>query len=84
MANGGDPNDSKKVVRKRKMLALLNPFGGGGRAVAKWNQVKPIFSLAHIEVILRHTERRNHAFDIVKNELETGDYDGIISISGDG
>ena len=30
------------------------------------------------------TERAGHAYDIVNNEIRPGDYDGIITVSGDG
>ena len=43
-----------------------------------------MFDLCHIDVQLKHTERAGHAFDIAKDELKVGDYDGIITISGDG
>lgn len=39
---------------------------------------------AHVEVTLRHTERRMHAFEIAKDEVAIGEWDGIFCISGDG
>ena len=75
--------DGEKPPR-RKILALLNPFGGRGRAPAKWEIALEILNLAHLDVTLRPTERAMHAYDIVKDELMIGDYDVIVTISGDG
>ena len=63
---------------------MLNPFGGRGLAPRKWEEAKQLFDHCHIDVQLKHTERAGHAFDIGKDELKPGDYDGIITISGDG
>ncbi len=30
------------------------------------------------------TERAGHAYDMVNHELQPGDYDGIVTVSGDG
>ena len=64
-------------------MALLNPFGGQGLAPRKWLVAKEIFDLSHIDVTLKHTERAMHAFEITK-ELQPGEYDCVITISGDG
>jgi hypothetical protein len=39
-AYGGDPTDCEKVVEKKRILALLNPYGGAGKAPKKWAQAK--------------------------------------------
>ena len=38
-AYGADPTDFEKVVPKKRILALLNPFGGGGKAPKKWKNI---------------------------------------------
>ena len=43
-----------------------------------------MLDFAHVDIVIKHTEKRNHAFEIIKNELKIGQYDGIIAISGDG
>ena len=83
-AYGGDPNIKDLEPPKKRVLALLNPFGGMGLAPRKWQTAKEILDLAHIDITLKETERAKHAFDILKNELQPGDYDGIITVSGDG
>jgi sphingosine kinase len=39
---------------------------------------------AHVDIKLVRTERAGHAYDIVSHEINPGDYDGIITVSGDG
>ena len=39
---------------------------------------------AHISMNVIMTERAGHAYDIVNKELKPGDYDGIVTVSGDG
>lgn len=39
---------------------------------------------AHVEINLIMTERAGHAYEMVNHELKPGDYDGIITVSGDG
>lgn len=50
----------------------MNPFGGGGGVQEKWEQAKKILDKAHIEIVLRETERANHAYEILKNEVQVG------------
>jgi hypothetical protein len=60
------------LPQKKKLLTLLNPFGGGGKAPAKWVKAKQLLDYCHLDIILKHTERINHGFDIVKNEIQIG------------
>ena len=69
---------------KKRLLALLNPFGGMGLAPRKWVVAKEILDLAHVDVTLKETERQGHAFVILKAEVQPGDYDGVLTVSGDG
>ena len=80
---GGDPKIKDSVPEQKKILVLLNPFGGRGLAATKFEQAKQLLDLCHIDITLKHTERRNHAFDIAK-ELPIGEYNGIMTVSGDG
>lgn len=67
--NDGDANIKDYAPVKRKFLALINPFGGGGGALIKWEKAKKLLDLAHVEIILKKTERSMHAYDILKNEV---------------
>ena len=69
VAYGGDVNITDQLPPKKKILALLNPFGGMGLAPRKWEVAKQIIDKAHIDVTLKETERQMHAYDIVKDEL---------------
>jgi sphingosine kinase len=40
--------------------------------------------MAHIDITLRTTERKGHAYDIIKDEVQPGQYNGIVTVSGDG
>jgi diacylglycerol kinase family enzyme len=54
--------------KDRKILVLLNPFGGAGAARTNWELVRPMFDDAaksRIRYTLLETERRNHAFEYV-------------------
>ena len=83
-AYGGDPTVCDSVPQKKRILALLNPFGGAGKAAGKWEKAKLLLDYCHVDITLKHTERRNHAYDIVKDETQIGQYDGIMTVSGDG
>ena len=84
MANNGDCQITNQLPYKRKILALLNPFGGRGLAPRIWQKAKEMFLFGHLDVTLRHTEYRNNAKEIVQHQIQIGEYDGIITISGDG
>ena len=52
-AYGGDISDGVNLVEKKKLLALLNPFGGMGLAPRKYEKAREIFDLAHIDITLK-------------------------------
>jgi len=83
-AYGGDPTVCDSMPPKKRLLALLNPFGGAGKAPGKWEKAKQLLDYCHVDITLKHTERRNHGYDIVKDEVQIGQYDGIVTVSGDG
>lgn len=72
------------MPRRRKILVLVNPFSGRRLAARNWEIAKPILEKAYIEMNVIMTERAGHAYDIVNQELKPGDYDGIVTVSGDG
>ena len=53
-------------------------------AAANWLVARPILEKAHVELTVIETQRANHAYEIVQNDLKQGDYDGIVTVSGDG
>lgn len=72
------------MPRLRKVLVLVNPFSGQRQAARSWEIARPILEKAHIEMKVVMTERAGHAYDIVHQDLKPGDYDGIVTVSGDG
>lgn len=64
----------------------MNPFGGAGAAAAALIQARRIMDVAHLDVEIRETERRNHGFDMVceGGELDLTQYDNLVTVSGDG
>ncbi|XP_074978607.1 sphingosine kinase 2 [Caretta caretta] len=72
------------LPRPRRLLLLLNPFGGRGLAL-QWCQthVLPMITEADISFNLIQTERPNHARELVKG-INLAEWDGIVAISGDG
>jgi sphingosine kinase len=68
---------------KRRLLILINPFSGRRLAPKNWNKARPILEKAHVNLNVVFTERAMHAYDIAK-ELDPDDYDGVVTVSGDG
>uniref|UniRef100_A0A8C4NJ77 sphingosine kinase n=1 Tax=Eptatretus burgeri TaxID=7764 RepID=A0A8C4NJ77_EPTBU len=69
---------------QRRMLLLVNPCSGTGRAIARCRQiVLPILEEAGIEYELKVTERQNHAWEMVQS-LRLEEWDGLVIVSGDG
>ncbi len=72
------------MPKKRKILVLVNPFSGRRMAARNWEIARPILEKAYIDMKVIMTERAGHAYDIVNQELKIGDFDGVVTVSGDG
>ncbi|XP_034275437.1 sphingosine kinase 2 [Pantherophis guttatus] len=72
------------LPRSRRLLLLLNPFGGKGNAL-QWCQshIRPMITEADVSFNLIQTERQNHARELVQS-ISLDEWDGIVAISGDG
>ena len=68
---------------RKKFLVLINPFGGGGKAPRVWKKLEPLLRLAGLELEVIRTERAGHASELVTS-LSLGEYEAILSVSGDG
>ncbi|KAL4226177.1 hypothetical protein ACF0H5_014163 [Mactra antiquata] len=81
-------NDALKepeFKRPRKLIVFVNPFSGKKKAVKIYrDKVQPLFELADINVTLIETKKQNHARDLVRDELDLTDIDGLICVGGDG
>ncbi|WWD04871.1 hypothetical protein V865_002942 [Kwoniella europaea PYCC6329] len=73
----------KGIKRNKKVLLLVNPVGGKGKAKSiVHDTVLPILQAAECQTDLRETTHRLHAEEIT-NSIEL-DYDVIATASGDG
>jgi len=78
------PYEHDRDPVKPKLLVLSNPFGGAGAARGNWQLVEPLFQKAHVEYQLVETQYAGHAKEIVRDQLVPGQYDVIVTVSGDG
>mmetsp|Transcript_8234 Transcript_8234/g.6137 ORF Transcript_8234/g.6137 Transcript_8234/m.6137 type:complete len:113 (+) Transcript_8234:542-880(+) len=69
---------------KRKILVLINPFSGAGAAARNWVLAEELLSKAYIDMKVIRTERAMHAYDMLSKEVKPGDYEGVVTVSGDG
>lgn len=70
--------------RRKRIKALINPFGGQGKA-PKWyvRDIEPIFAAARCEVDAEKTQYKGHAVEI-SEKIDVDAFDAIVSCSGDG
>ena len=61
----------------------MNPFSNAGRPLRVWRNAKRILDKAYINYIFIETERAGHAYNFMNIE-ELDEYDGVVSVSGDG
>ncbi|KAG8519389.1 Sphingosine kinase 1 [Galemys pyrenaicus] len=72
------------LPRPCKVLVLLNPRGGKGKALQLFrSHVQPLLVQAEVCFTLMLTERRNHAREFVRVE-ELSRWDALVVMSGDG
>lgn len=70
--------------RPKQLLVFVNPFGGKGLAKSMYNKkIAPLFKMAGINCKVVVTERANHAKDMLQT-IPLENYDGVISVGGDG
>lgn len=70
--------------RPKKLLVLVNPVGGSGKALKIYRDVvEPLFNAAQITVYKQETQYFQQAIEIAKN-LDLSDLDGVVCVSGDG
>ncbi|KAJ0409641.1 hypothetical protein P43SY_008513 [Pythium insidiosum] len=69
---------------RRRFLVLINPVGGSGRGVKRFERyVAPVFEGANIEPVVQLTERAGHSAEIMQT-LPLGTYDCVVTVGGDG
>jgi len=72
-----------QVKKRKKLLVLVNPVGGRGRAVQIWQQVSDILVKVGIACEVVVTTHAGHAREFVSS-CEIGNYGGVVTVSGDG
>ncbi|CAF3751273.1 unnamed protein product [Rotaria sordida] len=70
--------------RPRRLLVFVNPGCGKGKGSSVYEKnVLPLFEEANINVKTIYTKHANHARDYI-NEQSLDNYDGLVSVGGDG
>lgn len=72
------------MPKKRKLLVLINPFSGQKKAAKNWKIAEKFFEKAFLDLDIVMTQRAGHAYDIVHSQITIDQYDGIVTVSGDG
>jgi len=75
--------DSFQVRRRKKLLVLVNPVGGRGKAVQIWKQVEDVLVEVGVVCEVVITTHAGHAREIVSS-CKIGNYGGVVTVSGDG
>ena len=74
-------NDFMKPLRR--VMVFVNPVSGRGRARQIWSRVQEMLSDTDLVFETVITERRGQALETVET-LDLGEYDGVVTVSGDG
>ncbi|KAK9235436.1 ATP-NAD kinase-like domain-containing protein [Lipomyces kononenkoae] len=76
----------RNAVRNKRLLVLINPFGGQGTAMTRYmRDSAPMLAAARCRVYEIETKYKGHASEIVENmEGLEQKYDAIVCCSGDG
>jgi len=67
----------------KRYVVILNPHSGRRRGPAVLAQVRPVFAQAGMELDVRMTTRRGHAFEVAQT-LDFAGVDGVCVVGGDG
>ena len=67
----------------KKILVLINPFGGGGIAPSRWKKLDALVAPAGLTLEVIETTHAGHARELMAT-LPIGDYHAICTVSGDG
>ncbi|KAH9981169.1 ATP-NAD kinase-like domain-containing protein, partial [Lactifluus volemus] len=72
------------VKTQRRLLVVINPHGGSGRAMSLFkHKVEPILDAARCAYKVVRTEYSGHALKIA-SEISPDEIDAVVSVSGDG
>lgn len=69
----------------RTLLFIINPKAANGKAEKKWyKEIEPIMELKEIKYHTVFTEYQNHATELAREALKSGEENFIVVIGGDG
>jgi diacylglycerol kinase (ATP) len=71
------------VTRPRRIVAIVNPKAGGGRAARRWAEAEPRMRGRWPGLAIEHTDGPGHATSITRRALEDG-VGLVIAVGGDG
>lgn len=77
------PGTVASVAGADRIVAIVNPTAGGGRAVRRWARTEPRMRQRWPSLRIVHTERPGHATDIARRALEDG-VGLVVAVGGDG
>merc|ERR1719429_696682 len=69
-----------QVRKRKKLLVLVNPVGGRGRAVQIWKQVEDVLVEVGVVCEVVITTHAGHAREIVSS-CKIGNYGGVVTVS---
>jgi len=76
-------NENFAPIVRKKILVLINPASGKGKAPQIWKQIAEMTAGTGIDFEVLLTKRAGHAKEIVQN-MDVEPYDGVVTVSGDG
>lgn len=78
-----EPRPAYQITVKR-VVAIVNPYGGGGRNRRRWErEALPMFRASNVTVDIHYTNHSNHANELCRTLSLTG-YDCLVVVGGDG
>lgn len=66
-----------------RVLFVLNPAAGHGRAAGRWRAAFPPFSGRPADCVVRETQGPGHAAELARQGLEQG-FEAVVAVGGDG
>ncbi|XP_068217955.1 sphingosine kinase 1-like [Palaemon carinicauda] len=80
----GKENARGNINRRKKLLIVINPNSGAGRALRIYKkQVAPVLGEAEVPHEVLITKAANHALNLVRS-MDLDQYAGLVIVSGDG
>ena len=69
---------------KKKLLFIINPISGIGKQKKIESLLEKKLDLSLFDYEIAYTERVHHGTKIAEQAIESGEYDAIVAVGGDG